>query len=72
LTKCRIYDIIKVQKTKEQKLMKTMTITIKPTYKETREQRLERVRNDKANRCCVHASKKAYKRQDKHKQQYYI
>jgi hypothetical protein len=72
LTKCRVYGIIKVQKTKERKLMKTMTITIKPNYKETREQRLERVRNDTANRSCVHASKKAYKRQDKHKQQYDI
>jgi hypothetical protein len=59
-------------KQKERKTMKTMTITIKPSYKETREQRLERVRNDKANRSCVHASKKTYKRQDKHKQQYYI
>lgn len=52
--------------------MKTFTLTIKPSRKETREQRLERVRNDKANRSCIHASKKAYKRQDKHKQQYYI
>lgn len=52
--------------------MKTITITIKPNRKETREQRLERVRNDRANRSCVHASKKTYKRQDKHKQQYSI
>ena len=52
--------------------MKKIILTITPSYKETREQRLERVRNDKANRSCVHASKKAYKRQDKHKQQYYI
>jgi hypothetical protein len=52
--------------------MKTMTITIKPTYKETREQRLERVRNDTGNRSCAHASKKAYSRKSKHKEQYYI
>lgn len=52
--------------------MEIMIITVKPNYKETKEQRLERVRNSTANRSCVHASKKAYKRQDKHKQQYYI
>ena len=52
--------------------MKTLILTIKPNRKETKEQRLERVRNDNVNRSCVHASKKAYKRQDKHKQQYYI
>ena len=52
--------------------MKTITIVIKPTYKETKEHRLERVRNDTANRSCVHASKKAYTRKSKHKEQYYM
>ena len=50
--------------------MKIMTITITSSRKETREQRLERVRNDNANRSCVHASKKAYTRKNKHKQDY--
>ena len=50
--------------------MKTITLTITPNTKETPEMRKERVRNDRANRCCVHANKKAYTRKSKHKQQY--
>jgi hypothetical protein len=50
--------------------MKKITLTITPSRKETKEQRLERVRNDTANRSCVHASKKAYSRKSKHKQDY--
>lgn len=50
--------------------MKKITLTITPNRKETKEQRLERVRNDNANRSCVHASKKAYSRKSKHKQDY--
>ena len=49
-----------------------IVIVIKRDYKETPEYRKERVRNDKANRSCVHASKKAYKRHSKYKQDYDI
>ena len=57
-------------KVKEETTMKKITLTITPSRKETREQRLERVRNDNANRSCVHASKKTYTRKSKHKQDY--
>ena len=50
--------------------MKKITLTITPSRKETREERLERVRNDTTPRSCVHASKKAYTRKSKHKQDY--
>ena len=47
--------------------MKKLTLTIKPSGKETQEQRKERVQNDTANRCNVWQNKKAYKRHKKHK-----
>ena len=46
--------------------MKVMTLKIKPSRKETQEERKERVRND-TNRANVYANKKAYKRHKKHK-----
>ena len=52
--------------------MKKITITIKPNYKETKEERLARVRNDTANRSNVYANKKAYSRKCKHRPQYSI
>jgi hypothetical protein len=47
--------------------MKVMTLKIKPSRKETQEERKARVRNDIANRSNVYANKKAYKRHQKHK-----
>ena len=47
--------------------MKTITLKIKPSRKETKEQRKARVQQDTANRCNVYANKKAYKRHKKHK-----
>ena len=41
--------------------MKTITLKIKPSRKETKEERKARVQNDTANRCNVYANKKAYK-----------
>ena len=46
--------------------MKVMTLKIKPSRKETQEERKARVRND-TNRANVYANKKAYKRHKKHK-----
>ena len=43
-----------------------ITLKIKPSRKETQEERKERVRND-TNRSNVFANKKAYKRHKKHK-----
>lgn len=43
-----------------------ITLKIKPSRKETQEERKERVRND-TNRANVYANKKAYKRHQKHK-----
>ena len=43
-----------------------ITLQIKPSRKETQEERKERVRND-TNRANVYANKKAYKRHNKHK-----
>lgn len=43
-----------------------MTLKIKPSRKETQEERKERVRND-TNRANVYTNKKAYKRHQKHK-----
>ena len=63
------YVIILIQRLRKT-TMKKITLTITPNRKETKEQRLERVRNDNANRSCVHASKKAYTRKSKHKQDY--
>ena len=47
--------------------MKTMTLKIKPSRKETQEERKARVQNDTANRSNIFANKKAYKRHNKHK-----
>lgn len=46
--------------------MKVITLKIKPSRKETQEERKERVRND-TNRANVYANRKAYKRHSKHK-----
>jgi hypothetical protein len=46
--------------------MKVITLKIKPSRKETQEERKERVRND-TNRANVYANRKAYKRHQKHK-----
>ena len=46
--------------------MKVMTLNIKPSRKETQEERKARVRND-TNRANIYANKKAYKRHNKHK-----
>jgi len=43
-----------------------ITLKIKPSRKETQEERKERVRNE-TNRANVYANKKAYKRHQKHK-----
>lgn len=43
-----------------------ITLKIKPSRKETQEERKARVRND-TNRANVYANKKAYKRHQKHK-----
>lgn len=47
--------------------MKVMTLKIKPSRKETQEERKKRVRNDTANRSNVYTNKKEYKRHKKHK-----
>ena len=47
--------------------MKTITLNLKPSRKETQEQRKARVQQDTANRSNVFANKKAYKRHKKHK-----
>lgn len=47
--------------------MKTITLKIKASRKETQEERKARVQNDTANRSNVFANKKAYKRHNKHK-----
>ena len=47
--------------------MKKITLQIKPSRKETQEERKARVQNDNANRSNVYANKKAYKRHAKHK-----
>lgn len=44
-----------------------ITIKIKPSRKETQEERKARVQNDTANHSNVHENKKKYKRHKKHK-----
>ena len=44
-----------------------ITLKIKPSRKETQEERKERVQQDTANRCNVYENKRAYKRHQKHK-----
>lgn len=45
-----------------------MKIVVKPTRKETQEERLERVRNDKGSQSNVYRNRKKYTRKQKHKE----
>ena len=45
-----------------------MKIVVKPTRKETQEERLERVRNDKGTQSNVYRNRKKYTRKQKHKE----
>ena len=47
-----------------------MKIVVKPTRKETQEERLERVRNDKGTQCNVYRNRKKYTRKQKHKEEW--
>ena len=47
-----------------------MKIVVKPTRKETQEERLERVRNDKGTQSNVYRNRKKYTRKQKHKEEW--